>query len=1209
MKRRTNKLFATLLTGVLATSMLFSNMPIPEAANGDLVTTATKYEYNSSDPLFAATHFHFFAKEYAEIRTHCHGNVATTTFSAGSNSGSNKLGDAVKSEIFYFRNIDDSKGFIANFAGATVVLGAETGVSTMNNAEVFLETMNGNKIKVEPNSAIYQEASTSANDRFIDFDAEFKKLVTLSEGLAGEDSINRELASTGNSTGVNVSWDTSNYTIDMTNQTAQTAYVHIKSSDVASINDFKIKYIDGFKSGEALVINFELPAGTTEYTIPFTKVLTDDSTGQLNSREDWGDYIGHGNILWNFYTVENGQPVAYDGIINTCSEFKGTILAPNAEIHLANSNQDGNFIGTKIYGGGGETHRWDFGGSLPRYTSGTTDITDPDPTGALEVVIKEEGTGTPIKGATVEITGTLTDGGTYKETFSTDQNGKLIVDASIDKTVIDNLKYGEYTATVTAVPDGYTPPSSSTVTINSAATIQIPFEVSKATSDSDAPTVVQTGSLNVFVVDAQSFAHIADVEIELYDPSGKKICDMITDSTGYTTTTATGLTITDITTEVHTIKIVGVPEGYVIPANETQQIYSSTLHTVPIYLQKEKTGSIQATITDEKYSDSIPGTQIQIIDEDGKVVQTLTTGSDGKTDIASNLPLNKTYTVKVISIPDGVTPNADSDNDPNNDTHEHPIPTSKTVTLTADEPDVVVPFVTSPSPNGKLQITLEDTTQTPYAPVEGATFDVITTVNGQEIVVATLTTDTNGKTEELLNLVIGNEYKIKVTDVPDGYTKPSDDTIEITLSTDQGVNLKNLYVQQSGSFQPTIVDSKNGKLIDGANVTVTGTKTDGTAFSVTDTTNSTGKIPVISDIKVGTEVTVVVNLVPTGYNKPDTTTVEITDNKLTEETLKVAKKTGSLQATIVDEVTGDKIEDAYVTITNQDGEIVYEGKTDENGQTPEIKGLPIYEDYKIHTDSVPHGYTPPADQTVTVDKESPMTTVILQVKTSTDDTNKGTLQATIIDKNTKEPIKDATVEIKDSTGKVIATEKTDENGKTPVISGLTINNTYTVHTSSVPDGYTAPDDVDITIKDGELTTVDLTVAKSAPDTGSLQAVITDKNTKEPIANATVEIKDGNGNIIATVKTDKDGLTPIVSDLTIGTTYTIHVVEVPSGYTAPDDKSQLIASAALFKVELIVEKSADSNIQTGDGTNPFAVGAIGLMSLIAFMVLILKKKEA
>lgn len=1206
MRLRTKKLFATLLTGVLATSMLFNNA-VPVKADS-LIQPATPYKYNSSDPLFAATHFHFFAKEYAEIKTHCHGNVAAKTFSAGSNSGSDKLGAAVKSEIFYFQNIDASKGFNANFAGATVVLGKDITTSTMNNAEVYLET-GSNKIKIEPNSTIYQETATSG--RFIDFEAEFEKLEKLSVGLAGQPSID-EMATAGTSTGITVQKDASNYTIDLSAQNptvAQTAYIHINANDMAGISDFKIINIDDFTNGEAIVINYELPSGTTDYTLPFTKIIVQDAaSGNLNSTETWGVYTGHGNILWNFYTMENGVETPYSGTLNTCSEFKGTILAPKATIKLASSNQDGNFIGTNVYGGGGQTHRWDFGGSLPRTFGSDSSIEDTEPTGVLEIIVREEGSGTPISGATVKISSTDVNNFTPL-TFTTDQNGRLIVDSSTDKTVLDNLKYGTYTAEILTVPTGYdkTGVGTQDAIINSAATIQKIFEIPK--ENVSTPTV-KTGSLNVFVRDGKTNAYISGVTVKLYDPNNQFVCEMVTDSSGYTTTTATGLTIDS--TKNYTVKVTGVPSGYVLPTtDETQAIYNSSLHTVPIYLQKEATGTIQATIKDDRYNDPIPGTTIQIIDENGNIIQTLATNAEGKTDVSMSLPLNKTYTVKVVDpVPGGTSPSA----------HAHPTPESQTVTLTSDNPNVIVPFVTSPDPHGSLMVQIID--KNTNLPIKDATV-IVTNKHGD--VVKSVTTDENGWTPEMDNLIITNDpdnaaaadkfpYTVTVTSVPKGYTAPAP-TPNIYITSATAPTKETLYVAQAGSFIPTIVDSKTGDKIQGASVTVTGTYSDGTSFTITDTTDANGQIPIIENIKVSTsteksEVKVVVNSVPAGYNMPNDETVEIKDNtKPTEETLEVVKKTGSLQATIIDENTKEKIKDAYVTITNQKNEIVYEGKTDENGQTPVINDLPILEDYKIHTNSVPHGYTPPADYTARVENETPMTTVTLEVKTSTDETNKGSLQATIIDKNTKDPIKDATVEIKDSTGKVIATGKTDKDGKTPVISGLTINNTYTVHTSSVPDGYTAPGDQDITIKDGELTTVDLTVAKTTPDTGSLQAVITDKNTKEPIANATVEIKDGAGNIIATVKTDKDGLTPIVSNLTIGTTYTIHVIEVPSGYTAPDDKSQLIASAALFKVELVVAKSADTTVQTGDNTNPFGVGMVGILSLIAFIVLVSKKREA
>ncbi len=1203
MKLRTKRLFATLLTGVLATSMLF-NDAVPVQADS-LIKPATPYVYNTSDPLFAATHFHFFAKEYAEIKTHCHGNVAAKEFSAGSNSGSDKMGAAVKSEIFYFQEIDASKGFNANFAGATVVLGKDITTSTMNNAEVYLET-GSNKIKIEPNSTIYQETATSG--RFIDFEAEFEKLEKLSVGLAGQLSID-EMTTAGTPTGITVQKDASNYTIDLSAQNptvAQTAYIHINANDMAGINDFKIINIDDFTNGEAIVINYELPSGTTDYTLPFTKIIVQDAaSGNLNSRENWGIYTGHGNILWNFYTIENGVKTPYSGTLNTCSEFKGTILAPKATIKLASSNQDGNFIGTNVYGGGGQTHRWDFGGSLPRTFGSDSSIEDTEPTGALEIIVREEGSGTPINGATVKISSTDVNNFTPL-TFTTDQNGRLIVDSATDKTVLDNLKYGTYTAEIVTVPTGYdaTGVTSQNATINSAATIQKIFEIPK--ENVSTPTV-KTGSLNVFVRDGKTNAYISGVTVKLYDPNNQFVCEMVTDASGYTTTTATGLTIDS--TKNYTVKVTGVPSGYVLPTtDETQAIYNSSLHTVPIYLQKEATGTIQATIKDDKYNCAIPGTSIQIIDENGTVIQTLATNAEGKTDVSMPLPLNKTYTVQIYG------------NVPNGSDHAHPTPTAQTVKLTTDNPNVVVPFVTSPDPHGSLMVQIID--KNTNLPIKDAT---VTVTNKYGDVVKTVTTDENGWTSEINNLIITNDpvngndadkfpYKVTVTSVPKGYTAP-DPITNIYITDSAAPKKETLYVAQAGSFIPTIVDSKTGDKIQGASVTVTGTYSDGTSFTITDTTDANGQIPIIENIKVSTsteksEVKVVVNSVPAGYNMPNDETVEIKDNtKPTEKTLEVVKKTGSLQATIIDENTKEEIKDAYVTITNQKGEIVYEGKTDENGQTPEIKDLPILEDYKIHTNSVPHGYTPPADYTARVENETPMTSVTLEVKTSTDETDKGSLQATIIDKNTKDPIKDATVEIKDSTGKVIATGKTDKDGKTPVISGLTINNTYTVHTSSVPDGYTAPGDQDITIKDDELTTVDLTVAKTTPDTGSLQAVITDKNTKEPIANATVEIKNGAGNIIATVKTDKDGLTPIVSNLTIGTTYTIHVIEVPSGYTAPDDKSQLIASAALFKVELVVAKSADTTVQTGDNTNPFGVGMVGILSLIAFIVLVSKKREA
>lgn len=1210
--RKKKKLGALLLSGLVASSMLLSSLGNVNANTTAYtnVPTPTTYQYNSSDPLYAATHFHFFGKDYVEIRAHCHGNVATSVFSAGANSGSNKLGDLVKSEVFYFRKADASSGFIADFAGATVYLGAESNAQIMNNTEISFKLSDGSYKKIEPNSTVYTEASTT--DRFIDFDAEFDKLNALSMHLTTQ---------SGNA-GVTFPGDSINYTIDLAGQTATTAYVNITHDDVKSVNEFKIANIDDFTNGESLVINYEIPYGTTSYKIPFTKIIISDKTGDLNSKENWGDYTGHGNILWNFYTRDAGNNIVpYTGELTTCDLFKGTILAPRATINLSNSNQDGNFIGTKIYGGGGQTHRWDFGGYLPRPTGAPALPVE----GAIEVVVTEKGTGTPISNISIGVsdtTKTYTDANSPQNTYTTGANGKTTILTGLPLNVPISVTLP------TNLPDGYKTPTTTVIdkTLTSTATVQVHFELEKETQSTTPST--KTGSLRVYVVDAKTLEEIEWVNITVKSPSGATI-PLVTGATGYTPI-ETGLAID--TTNKYTISVSDITNAknvsdatatYVKPTDvKTQLVDNTDLKTVIIYLDREATGSIQATIEDDVYNCSIPGTQIKISDENG-IITTLTTGANGATSTLTGLKLDKTYTVEVISIPDG------NDPAPSTSTHEHPRPAKKTVTLTSTNPDVVVPFVTSPPPNGALQVLVTD--RFTNEPINGATVEIynVDASGNADVLIDTCVTGTSntgatlekGYTDVIKNLAINEDvndstgkYIIKVTSVPEGYTAPLDETVTITkaYTTEDTIEKAVLEIHQTGSAQATIVDEKTGALIDGATgtLTVTQVAVDGTP-TTTDipfTTDANGKTQKIDNLMVGSTVTVKVATVPNKYNRPADDTIPVTNPApaVNEKTLKVKKKTGSLQATIIDETTGKPIPDADIVVKDEDGNEVYSGKTDENGQTAVIPGLTVDEIFTIITEAVPDGYTPPANKDVPITKIDPeVTTETLTVKPATEDEKKGSLQATIIDKNTKDPIKDATVEIKDSTGKVIATSKTDEKGKTTVITGLTINNTYTVHTSTVPDGYEAPDDTPVKITSSDLTSVDLTVEK---ETGSLQAVITDKNTGNPIANATVEIKDEKGTVIATVKTDENGLTPIVKDLAIGTTYTVHVTSVPNGYTAPDDRQQLISNSTLVTVKLVVSKATDTSIYTGDDTNVLGLSILAFISLAGIAVLTLKKKE-
>lgn len=245
--RKKKKLGALLLSGVLATSMLlgglgntnanttdYDNPPIDVPSCTDSsCPTPYAYHYNSSDPLYAATHFHFFGKDYVRIGAHCHGNVATTKLSAGHNSGSNKLGDQVSSELFYFREADASQGFIADFAGATIILGAKIDTKLINNTELNFSLNDGSYKKIEPNSTVYTESDESKP--FIDLEAEFKKLNALSTHLVSQYNGS---ANTVSDSGIDVTNDGVNYTIDLKGQTETTAYLNIDGANLGGGGDF-----------------------------------------------------------------------------------------------------------------------------------------------------------------------------------------------------------------------------------------------------------------------------------------------------------------------------------------------------------------------------------------------------------------------------------------------------------------------------------------------------------------------------------------------------------------------------------------------------------------------------------------------------------------------------------------------------------------------------------------------------------------------------------------------------------------------------------------------------------------------------------------------------------------------------------------------------------------------------------------------------------
>ena len=1141
-----------------------------EATEGVKPYTGGVYTYSSSDPLFAATKFHVFAEDEASIQTHCNGNIATKFLYQQANSGSNTIYETQLPEVSYIRKLDEYS--VINFGPNTqVVFGDETNVYNKDNAEIYIDTYSSSADdtpevkKIETSKQddgtfrVFTEAGSADNERFINFDAEFQKLSKLSYNLA------KEPTTDGVSINENV--------IDL-DGVSGTAYINVTPNDLMN-RAFIIDNTD-FVNNQAIVINVDL--GTlTDYTLPFTQVLFKEDGASFGTGEDKGVHTGHGNVLWNFFgRDELGQVVNYTGKLTTCSEFKGTILAPDADIWAASSNQDGNFIGREVHLGGGQTHRWDFGGTLKTY---------PDSYGSVQVFVTEEESGDPVENVEIYLYDKGDESGDPVARVVTDAEGKTVV--------IGNIPVGkEITAIVKEIPYGYTIDTDTLEKEIASATLhKIDFVVKKDTTVPDDP---ETGYIKVIVKDKDTGSYIKDITAVVTDINGTDISGgtpFVTDDFG-TTHTQT-LTITGTDADKYVVSIPNVPAGYVVPADQDVTLDDTNPNVVIFELSKTvddtPKGAIQVRVFEQGTTTPIQNAIVSVNDSAGHVIKevTVVTDVDGETEIVGGLPATTTYETELIGIPEGYKL----------DTDDSAIQSS--IVVNENQTTVVTYFLVQEEPEqGYFKITVEDEDG---FPVEGVTVTIKDSHDTQ--VGNALSTDGSGITEsEKLDIsenadenkytftisgIDPDEYEVTVTEKTEILTNANPDEVEFVVT-------KKVY---GGLF--VVVKDTDGNVV--SNVEVEVKDGNNNVVSPADyKTSIGGNTANIPKLTVG-----------------ETYTASVVESSLSEDYEIIAGSTGS-EVVIADSfvcinlvvekkvVTPTPKPSLVVIVKDEDGNPINDvdvniktGTTVKDTLTTGSEGTDgktsVYEDVvlgdvlevEVDESTIPTGY-----ELVTTNPQSAsfltkeLVTVTFVIKENTDTPETGSMEVVIKDKTTGEPIEGATVVIKNPDGTVKETVTTDENGKTPVIDDLEVGKTYTVETTDVPDGYDAPDAEEVPITSTQKVTVPLEVEQTTPvtptpETGSMEVVITDKNTGEPIPNATVVIKNPDGTTKETVTTDENGKTPVIDELTVGETYTIETTTVPSGYTAPAPTTQKITGTALVTVPL--EAGRDSGITSSVGS--------------------------
>jgi len=173
----------------------------------------------------------------------------------------------------------------------------------------------------------------------------------------------------------------------------------------------------------------------------------------------------------------------------------------------------------------------------------------------------------------------------------------------------------------------------------------------------------------------------------------------------------------------------------------------------------------------------------------------------------------------------------------------------------------------------------------------------------------------------------------------------------------------------------------------------------------------------------------------------------------------------------------------------------------------------------------------------------PETSTVTDQTNLTLETSKVTI--TKIDADTEEPLAGATFELKDSTGKVIATWTSTTSSY--VIKNLP-NGTYTLQETKAPDGYVLNDKVvEFTISD---TNRNISIRFRNRELERNATIIKiDSITKQPVAGATLVVKDSDGKVVEEFVTTTEPHK--LNDLEDGT-YTVEETKAPAGYEKTDE---------------------------------------------------------
>ncbi|MED3314331.1 SpaA isopeptide-forming pilin-related protein [Bacillus wiedmannii] len=623
------------------------------------------------------------------------------------------------------------------------------------------------------------------------------------------------------------------------------------------------------------------------------------------------------------------------------------------------------------------------------------------------------------------------------------------------------------------------------------------------------PEAPKEGTVSIHKIDAENpNKGLKGAEFEVRNSANEVVAKLITDENGFSIpqTLAPG---------TYKIYETVAPEGYqklTIPVEVTLQAGETKAIEVKNTLQK---GQIELKKIDSENGEKpLANAEFDIV-KDSVVVEHIVTDKDGKA-ISKPLAPGK-YILKETKAPEGYQLKE----------------TEFEVNVTGDG---IFPITVKNAMTDKGNVEITKVDKENGSVLAGVEFEV---QDEKGEVVKKVTTDKEGMAN-VSDLSVG-KYKLVETKSLLGYKKLTEPvSFEITKGMTKVLSLKVENEQlDKGSVEITKIDKDSQKALKGVVFEVRDEK-DKVVKEVT--TDKEGKANV-TDLSVGKYKLVETKSLP-GYKKlKEPVSFEITKGMTKVLSLKVENEQldkGSIEITKVDKDSQKVLKGVVFEVQDEKDKVVKEVTTDKDGKAT-ISDLSVGKYKLVEKESLP-GYKKLIEP-VLFEITKGMTE-ILSLKIENEMVDTGNVEITKIDKDNKALLAGVTFVVQDEKGNEVKKVTTDKEGKANV-ADLPVGKYELVEIESLPGYKKLEKPVSFEITKGMTKILSLKVENEMMDTGNVEIIKIDKDSKAPLKDVVFEVRDSKGKVVRKVTTDKEGKAN-VSDLSIGK-YELVEVGTPVGY--------------------------------------------------------------